>query len=218
MIAEWPERSISRLREAAYEQRWMIAAIAASYIGYFLPSRLPIEKVSEVPELAIDRAMPLIPWTVLGYWFLYPFLIGTVLYLSLRPKALRAIGSALIASNLIGGVIFTAWRTTVPRPMLIPDTAGERLLALLWRLDPPYNVFPSLHAAYGFIILFGFIRMRSRRTPLVLLCSFIVIFTTLTTYQHRVLDLMGGFGLAAVLCMWFYRNLGPEDEVAEARH
>ncbi|GIV96234.1 MAG: hypothetical protein KatS3mg057_0891 [Herpetosiphonaceae bacterium] len=200
---------LNRWREAITAQRHILFALLASFIGYFGPSRLPLREAHEVPITPIDRVMPLIPWTVFGYVLLYPFLVLTVLYLVLRPAALRPVAYAIIAANLIGGLIFTLYRTTVPRPALAATGWDAEILRFLWSIDPPYNALPSLHAAYGIIIAWGFIKLRSRWTPLVLACSAIVVFTTLTTHQHRFLDLVGGAILAAAVCLYFYRRLGP---------
>lgn len=187
-----------------------VLAGACSFAGYLATSRLPGLKARQVPALALDRAIPLLPWTVYGYVSLYPLLALNLAYLLPRPRALRALTDAVILANAGASVIFALWRTTVERPPL-PSGAGARLLAALWRIDPPHNALPSLHAAYGVLLAWAHLRLQSPLAPAMALWSAAVIGSTLSTKQHRSLDLLGGAVLALLAGAPTISRLAPAD-------
>jgi hypothetical protein len=189
----------ARLWLAAFKRQWRYVALGAlSFIAYFGTGHIPGLTAHAVPYLWLDRAVPLLPWTIYGYVSLYPLLVANVIYLTPYPHALRSLISAIILANLIGGAIFVIYRTQTTRPAL-HYTAGWQLLALVWGVDPPYNALPSLHTAYSLLIAWTHVRVRSRYLPLVLPWCAIIIATTLTTKQHHALDLLGGAVLAGLL-------------------
>ncbi len=184
---------------AAFKAQWRAVALGGvSFVAYFGTGHIPGLTAHAVPYLGIDRAIPLLPWTIFGYVSLYPLLLANLIYLVPHPQALRPVLNAVMLANLIAGTIFIVYRTQVTRPPL-QYTFGWQLLALIWGLDPPYNALPSLHTAYSVLIAWTHIKLRSRYWPLVVVWCMIIIATTLTTKQHQVLDLVGGAALAALL-------------------
>ncbi|MBA3468369.1 MAG: inositol phosphorylceramide synthase [Herpetosiphonaceae bacterium] len=200
-----------RIWLAALQGQWRLVALGVmSFVAYFGPGHIPGLTAHSVPYLAIDRTIPLLPWTIYGYISLYPLLLANLIYLVPHPPALRPLISAIILANLIAGTIFIVYRTQVTRPPL-QQTFGWQLLAVIWSIDPPYNALPSLHTAYSVLIAWTHIKLRSRYWPLVLVWCAIVIATTLTTKQHQALDLLGGAGMAALLGWLVLRTLSPAD-------
>ena len=77
-------------------------------------------------------------------------------------------------------------------------------------MDLPYNLFPSLHIALGGLLAVTYARhtrgVRARR-----LASWFVLIaaSAVLTYQHHVLDVVGGFALGGLLLLLHPRNAGP---------
>ena len=195
----------------AFKGEWKSVALGAiSFAAYFGPGHIPGLTAHSVPYLGIDRAIPLMPWTVYGYVSLYPLLIANVIYLTPHPRALRPLVRSIILANLIAGTIFIAYRTQAARPPL-RHTFGWQLLAFIWGIDPPYNALPSLHTTYSVLIAWTHMRLRSPHRPLVLAWCAIIIASTLTTKQHQAVDLLGGMALAGILGKLLLSRLSPLD-------
>ena len=97
-------------------------------------------------ETALDAAIPVRAEWIIIYYLTFVFWIASaVLILSeSRAYARRMVQGYLIAM-LISGVIFLVWPTTLTRPVP-PDTGlFNILLALLYQIDAPVNLCPSLH-------------------------------------------------------------------------
>ena len=113
----------------------------------FYPTRLLLPYLPQHSfETALDTAIPLrAEWIVLYYLTFVFWLMSAVLLLSeSRAYARRMVRGYLIAM-LISGVIFVGYPTTMTRPVP-PDTGlFNILLALLYQMDAPVNLCPSLH-------------------------------------------------------------------------
>ena len=97
-------------------------------------------------ETALDAAIPVRAEWIIIYYLTFVFWIASaVLILSeSRAYARRMVQGYLIAM-LISGVIFLVWPTTLTRPVP-PDTGlFNILLTLLYQMDAPVNLCPSLH-------------------------------------------------------------------------
>ena len=97
-------------------------------------------------ETALDAAIPVRAEWIIIYYLTFVFWIASaVLILSeSRAYARRMVQGYLIAM-LISGVIFLVYPTTITRPVP-PDTGlFNILLALLYQIDAPVNLCPSLH-------------------------------------------------------------------------
>jgi protein-tyrosine phosphatase/membrane-associated phospholipid phosphatase len=77
----------------------------------------------------------------------------------------------------------------------------------LRKMDQPYNLLPSLHIALRTILAVLYARHTSGLVRMASHVWFSLIgISTLLTYQHHVLDVVGGFVLAAY-CFYFVREL-----------
>jgi len=154
--------------------------------------------LDEVPSLflAWERQIPFVSWTVVPYWSLDLFFIASF-FLAADREQLRRHGARLAAAILGAGVLFLlvplrfAW--------VRPETDGlDGLLFDALSFDRPFNQFPSLHVALA-LLIWPLIRRRTRGLVRVGLGVWFLLvgFSTLTTWQHHLVDLVGGlaFGL-----------------------
>jgi membrane-associated phospholipid phosphatase len=110
------------------------------------------------------------------------------------------VGAAIMFG--VATLIFFAWPVRYPRPPL-PDVPPA-VYRLLTAIDQPVNSIPSLHAgliAYTLFFAaraFGEFRAGLRRTLLTLgaLWGAVILYATLATKQHYLIDLPPGILLA----------------------
>jgi len=73
-------------------------------------------------------------------------------------------------------------------------------------MDAPYNLLPSLHAAFTLILLNSFFRHTRGFIRVVTMIWFVLIaLSPVLTYQHHVIDIVGGFVLAGY-CFYLFRE------------
>jgi membrane-associated phospholipid phosphatase len=102
-----------------------------------------------LPLGALDRAVPLLPWTI----WIYGSGSKAALFGWLSVPDSRAGKRLLLTLSfcaVVCGAVFFAWPTTYPRdlyPLPGGDSATLREFASLREADSPTNCFPSLHVA-----------------------------------------------------------------------
>jgi membrane-associated phospholipid phosphatase len=170
-----------------------------------------------VPELALDRAIPLQPAWALIYGALYLFLIVLPVFAVRQDEQIRRTVLSYLMVWVTAYVCFFFYPTIAPRPETV---AGEGFmvwgLRSLYGADPPFNCFPSLHVAHSFVSALTCYRVHRGVGVVAMVCAALVGVSTLYTRQHYVLDVVAGI-LLAFLAYWiFLRNYSrqavPEPE------
>jgi protein-tyrosine phosphatase len=152
-----------------------------------------------------ERNIPFVPFFILPYmsidffFVVAPFLCRTDLELSVIAKRIAA-------AIIVAGICFLAFPL---RFAFSPPHADGWLGALFdWfrGLDAPYNLLPSLHAALTLILLDIYFRHTRGFVRIATMTWFVLIaLSPVLTYQHHLIDIVGGFVLAGY-CFYFFRE------------
>ena len=96
-------------------------------------------------------------------------------------------------------ILFLLIPTTNVRPEIVGGTLWDALMRMLYRIDAPDNLFPSIHCVMSWLC---WIAVRERKAAsrfcrcFSLIAAVAVCISTLTTRQHVILDAVGGVLLA----------------------
>lgn len=149
--------------------------------------------------LTLDGAIPFVPWMVVPYalsglFFTLVFLVAPT------AEALRVMSRRLLLATVAGCLVFVAVpaRFSLVRPP-VDDMLPAALFHWLDLVDQPYNQFPSLHVAYCLVFWLALRPVcRPVLRPLLAACLLLVGASTVFTWQHHLLDVLGGLLLGAV--------------------
>jgi membrane-associated phospholipid phosphatase len=193
----------------------MVLLMALVPLYVLIPTFFPPQS-RYVPELALDRAVPLVPGWAIVYGALYLCLILLPVAVVRQDELIRRTVHAYLLIWITAFVFFfVLYPTAAPRPTQV---SGEGFavwgLRALYSADPPYNCFPSLHVAHSFVSALACSRVHRRVGILAVLAATLVAFSTLFTKQHYVLDVVSGAALALVAYGMFLRRQAA-DEVPE---
>lgn len=147
-----------------------------------------------------ERMIPVVEWMIVPYWSLDAFFVLAP-FLCRDRNELRVLRRRLVMTTLIAGACFLiiplelAWE----RPKITEGMFAPWFRAIQ-AMDAPYNLFPSLHIVLRTVIAVHYARHTQGiwRTLVHLWFSLIGI-STLLTWQHHLVDVLGGFLLAAVI-------------------
>jgi hypothetical protein len=174
-------------------------AIVQSAVYWGL-NHYPLLRSRELPFTWLDVNIPFWTWTIWGYLALY--MITPVLALAVQDR--RVFNRLVVAygvATTTAIAYFALWPTHYPRPPQ-PTDGSWHSIAYRWvtQLDTPECCFPSLHIIVPVIACAAFWQDRRRNGLWFALPLGVGIFTLtiLTTKQHYVWDLVGGFATAAV--------------------
>ncbi len=149
--------------------------------------------------------IPFVPWAIVPYWSIDLFFAGAF-FVCTRRRELDVLGGRIAFAILVAGACFLAFPLKICFPQ--PEVAGwfGTLFDLLRGVDRPYNLCPSLHICLRTILADVYARHTSGPLQWGIHGWFSLIgLSTLLTYQHQVVDVAGGFVLAA-LCFYVVRE------------
>ena len=149
-----------------------------------------------MPVTALDDAIPFQPVSLIAYFSLW-------LYVSIAPALLKTKeellfhGKVAATIGMVGFVIFFFWPTAIPHADGLRET-DISTLSWLKQTDAAGNACPSLHVAFavfsGFWLNRALVEMRvpmAMRWLNIAWCG-VIAYSTLSTKQHVVVDVIGG--------------------------
>lgn len=152
-----------------------------------------------------ERLIPFVPLMIVPYMSIDLFFVAGP-FLCRDRSELRTLARRIVLAILVAGACFLL----VPLRFAFarPETGGwlGAIFDAFRTLDQPYNQFPSLHITLRTILADLYVRHTAGLTRAAVHVWFSLIgLSTVLTYQHHVVDVAGGFALAAV-CFWAVRE------------
>lgn len=194
-------RKASRL----FATRWRLllppAALLWNQLVYWGGAALAETRHHYQFSTALDRAIPLIPWTVCIYFGCYAFWALHYCLCAAVPTRARRFFTADFIAKGVCFVFFVGLPTTMVRPAVQGLNVWESLVRALYILDAPVNLFPSIHCLNSWLCWASArdIPAFSRGYKAFALCAAVAVcVSTLTLRQHVLLDVAGGILLAEV--------------------
>jgi len=163
-----------------------------------------------------ERRIPFVPLFILPYMSIDLFFVVAP-FLCRTDRALSILAKRIAAAIIVAGICFLLFplRFAFPRPH-----ANGWLGALFdWfrGMDAPYNLLPSLHAAFALILLDVYFRHTRGFIRVTTMTWFVLIaLSPVLTYQHHLIDIAGGFLLAGY-CFYFFRDSSHAPSVVTNR-
>ncbi len=148
-----------------------------------------------------ERNLPFVPWLIVPYMSLDLFFVAAP-FLCKERTELVVFRRRMTMAIVIAGAMFFLMplRFAFPRPEPAGWTAP--IFQLLHGFDRPFNLFPSLHISI-LMILCGTYDRHTRGPVRWLTRGWFALIgiSTVLTYQHHVVDLVGGLALG-ILCYY----------------
>ncbi len=178
----------------------LVLALACNMAAYYGTRLFTAQRLHFDLTCVWDDRIPLIPWTIAIYWGCYVFwVVGYLLGCRQNEDEAWRFISADLAAKLVCMFCFLVFPTIKERPAIDGCGLWERALALLYRMDAPDQLFPSIHCLTSW---FCFIAVRKNADIwlpyrcLTLLFALCVCVSTLTTKQHVLADAAAAIALA----------------------
>ena len=155
----------------------------------------------------IDRFFPFTPAWVWVYLLYYPFCFMPLFLLN-NTDTFRRVAGAYLMEFVIAFIVFLSFPVRMIRPVVVPDTLSTKMVGIIYRIDPGFNVFPSLHVANSLLVALIFYRYNKPLGVFFLLIAFLISASTLYVKQHYFLDVVTGTldtALVYPLLFWGHR-------------
>lgn len=159
-----------------------------------------ISKLENVSSFVFDfeKFIPFLPWTIIPYMTSGIFFCAAFFFCTTREQ-LTVLTKKMLFVTIISGICFLLFplQFSLAKPEINNHVLGIPFY-FLKVFDSPFNQAPSLHIAYAFIFWSVFRNVKRGRIFLMIVLFFLGI-STLTTYQHHVIDVVTG-AILAHLC------------------
>jgi membrane-associated phospholipid phosphatase len=198
-------------------ERLLIAAgLAVAWtVSYHVLARIIDAGRAVSLRTPFDAAVPFLPWTIVGYGLCY----GAALYPAFvvrSPALLRRIALAyvvVIAASLACFVLFPVTSAGFRPPLSEIDarTLVGWAVRLVYALDPPMNLFPSLHVGLAAIGAAGACRASPRLGAPAVGIVALTIISVCTVKQHYLVDAVAALLLVALVDHALLRGYDPGD-------
>ncbi|MBE6655930.1 MAG: hypothetical protein E7609_03535 [Ruminococcaceae bacterium] len=167
---------------------------------YYISSAIVGDSARGSLALPIDAQIPLIEEFIIVYFGCYLFWFGGLFFMACQSTE-RFFGffARVLVCLIIAFSCFVFLPLEIARATVIDEGFFGDAVRFLYRIDKPYNLFPSLHCFFNWII---YVQIRGKKEyPLALrlfscIFSLAVFASTLFTRQHFILDVLAGFVLA----------------------
>ena len=167
------------------------------YIGRFMAGARHYDLTT-----GFDRAVPFVTWWVYIYLGCYLFwVVNYILAGREGRESCYRFCTVDIVSRTVCGVIFILLPTTNVRPEVTGSGFADMLMRFVFDVDPPVNLFPSIHCIVSWMCVIGI--RRSRKIPfwykvLSVIMAVLVMVSTQLTKQHYIADVVSGVALAEI--------------------
>ncbi len=168
-------------------------------IGYLVLNQLSAFRIAAEPKTFADSYIPFFPEAILVYLSVY-FLVILPIFLIKDDKIFQAADKAIFFVIGISFLFYLLIPTFIERPQIVEDNSLSQLWNLQMAIDKPYNLLPSLHVAFSFIVAFILYHENKKYWWTILWAALIAI-STLFVKQHYFLDVFTGVILAFIAYM-----------------
>ena len=186
-------------RDIAYWGVWGVGIVLYFLLGRVIPmeARHPI-------WCKWDDFVPFVPIFVIPYVLWYGLLVFTSVYCFVKEREVfrRFIGYVFV-SYAAASAVFVLYPSCVSfRPELTGQDIFSRMVQLIYTLDTPTNVLPSLHVLLALGIAFALCRTKVFSKPLWKVVWWLIALSicaaTVLIKQHSVLDILGAIPVCAI--------------------
>jgi hypothetical protein len=208
------------IRRAAPRALGSIAVAAFFVAGYFGVGRSLDPGPARELRCALDDRIPFVEASVWVYLAVFPASL-LPLFVVRSPQLFRRTLLAYAAAIAVSLILFAAMPVTssrlrVDRAELDPARASGRAVAALYRIDPPVNLFPSLHLSIAVLAALSAWRARRSYGLVAVLGVSLVAVSICTVKQHFLVDGLAGVALALGIGAALLRGYRPEPGVDPA--
>lgn len=150
-----------------------------------------------------------VPFVPAFYWFymsLYVLFILPPFFL--KVSELKTLGKRIVIATIISGVIFIVFPTSLGFERVVPEGFYANLFNVIFSLDLPHNLVPSLHVVYSAFILIAvaFATQNIFLKGVFISWLGLISLSTLLVHQHHIFDVVSAFFLVWITANYFIKG------------
>lgn len=186
----------------SYARPWFFGVVVA-LLGVYYGNTLITDNLTHFDiSLPMDGKIPFIPQFILVYILAYMFwLINGILVARENKKICTRVLLGVIIAEWLALIFFIAFPTTMIRPEVTGTDFCSRIVRLIYRVDRPVNLFPSIHCLNSWVCWRGVglcKKVPNWYKKFSLVFALMICVSTVLVHQHVILDIPSGILLAEI--------------------
>ncbi len=161
------------------------------------------------PLTWMDTSIPFISRFIWVYLFFFPFAFSPILVLK-SIDTFRRVAIGYLYQYLIAFLMFILYPTRIVRPDVAVHSFSTQAVAMIYRIDPGFNDFPSMHVANSWFVALIFYRYNKKLGILFMFIASLISVSTLYVKQHYLIDIPAGILDALLVYYVVFRGHVPE--------
>lgn len=207
-VADYRGLRLSNLTQPQYRHLLLLLGWVGYFILYYLTENLiPLESC-HVIHCALDDRIPFCEFFVIFYVLWYGLIILSLGYFLLyHVQSFRKLQTYIILVQVLATILYILYPSRQElRPEVFPrENIFTGIVEMLYRIDTPTGVCPSLHVAISLGIASTWLREKTVspwvRAAVTLFCLGVCASVAFVK-QHSVLDILAAIPLC-ILAEWF---------------
>lgn len=187
-----------------------LAVVGLFIVGYFTVGRSLDPARAHSLATPLDRRIPFIASTVWIYLWVFPATLVPVFFVRCRDLFRRTVlaYAAVISISLVCFVAFPVTSLGLRVDLTTIDVThfSPWAVSVVYALDPPFNLFPSLHLSTATIAAFSAWKARRSWGAAMFAGVALIGVSICTVKQHFLVDGIAGVALAAAAYAAFMRR------------
>lgn len=148
---------------------------------------------------SVTNKVPMWSFFIIPYNLFAPFVIITMILVWNKNSMLEKFIISIIFTILISDAIYIIYPTKMIRPEVHGNNIFTDFISMVYKLDPPFNSFPSLHVSLTLLSLMVLFSYKRIIGCVFLIPAITIIISTLFVKQHYFADVIGGFAIAPIM-------------------
>lgn len=184
------------IRQPEYKHLLLLLGWVIYLAMYVITENLIPESQCHVVHCVVDDWIPFVEYFVIPYCIWYILIVGTIGYfMFFDVKSFIGVQKFIIVTQMVGMIIYVIW----PSVQYLRPLEFERnnfctwLLGLIYSVDTPTGVCPSLHVAYSVGIASAWLKKKDTKVWFKVLIVLIVISICMAVNfvkQHSFVDVV----------------------------
>jgi len=170
--------------------------VAVNLVAYYLSPLLAVGTTQYDLSVIVDKSLPVVPFFVFFYVLAYlQWASGHIINSRDSELLCYKMATADIIAKLICMVFFIFLPTRIVRPEIVGNGVFDMATRLIYSIDKPVNLFPSIHCLESYICFRCALMMQKKNKIYIIaqgVVAILVFASTILIKQHFFVDIFGG--------------------------
>lgn len=187
-----------------YEKEILLVLVVSIWaLCYFSINAFTEGKETHILALPFENKIPFIPYFIIFYFSTYVLAIFPYFIVKDIVDYRNAVLAYLVVI-FISSIVYLIYPVETIRPGFIVDNIFLKMVAILYSVAKPYNLFPSMHVSLSALAGIICFKYNKKLGYWLIFWLMMVMLSTLFVKQHYIVDLVAALVLAFLVYYLFF--------------